>query len=155
MRVYEITKQQDQAIKCYEDALSITREVGDRRREGWVLNVLGRVYSKQGEVEQGEKYYREAVRAIREAGDRWEEGKALHNIGSLYYFERRQYDVALAFLLSAIKVFEEIQSPRRKRTQRRVDALRREVGDEEFGVLLMEVEDKEQEIVERTLYEGV
>src|SRR6266702_4733728 len=152
-KVYEIIKQQDQAIKCYEDALSILREVGDRRREGWVLNVLGRVYSKQGEVEQAEKYYREAVRAIREAGDRWEEGKALQNIGSLYYFERRQYDVALAFLLSAIKIFEEIQSPRRWRTQRRVDALRKEVGDEEFGVLLMGVKGRGERMVEGTLHE--
>ncbi len=150
-KVYEITKQQDQAIKCYEDALSITREVGDRRREGWVLNVLGRVYSKQGEAEQAEKYYREAVKAIREAGDRWEEGKALHNIGSLYYFGRRQYDVALAFLLSAIKIFEEIQSPRRRRTQRRVDAIRKELGDEEFGVLLVEVGKRTQEVVEGVL----
>ena len=145
-KVYEVMKQQDQALKCYEEALGILREVGDRRREGWVLNVLGRVYSKQGEVEQGEKYYREA-------GDRWEEGKALHNIGSLYYFERRQYDVALAFLLSAIKVFEEIQSPRRKRTQRRVDALRREVGDEEFGVLLVEVKRRMDKIVEEVFHE--
>jgi tetratricopeptide (TPR) repeat protein len=152
-KVYEIMKQRDQALKCYEEALGILREVGDRRREGWVLNVLGRVYSKQGEVEQGEKYYHEAVRAIREAGDRWEEGKALHNIGSLYYFERHQYDVALAFLLSAIKIFEEIQSPRRRRTQRRVDALRREVGDEEFGVLLMEVKPRMDKIVEEVFHE--
>jgi hypothetical protein len=65
------------------------------------------------------------------------------------------YDVALASLLLARDIFEEVQSPNRDAVQNWIDSLREEAGEEQFTTLLAQVEPQASQIVERALHEGL
>ena len=82
--VHHALWQKETALKWFEHALQICREVGDRKEESWVLNHLGLVYSTMSQNEEALKYSEEALRIHQDLGDRWGEGWALNNIGKLY-----------------------------------------------------------------------
>ncbi len=51
----------EKAIEYYEKALATAQEVGDRRKEGAVLNTLGSLYSDFGQVGKAIDYYQKAL----------------------------------------------------------------------------------------------
>ncbi|MFZ5880781.1 MAG: serine/threonine-protein kinase [Chloroflexota bacterium] len=65
------------ALGYYERALSILREIGDRRGEGAALGNLGNAYAALGEVRRAIGYYEEALKIDREIGDRRGEGNGI------------------------------------------------------------------------------
>jgi tetratricopeptide (TPR) repeat protein len=99
--VYSALGQVKKAIKYYEQALEIIREIGDRRGEGNILGNLGNVYSHLGQVEKAIEHYEQALEIIREIGDRRGEGANLGNLGLAYsdlgYVEKaiEHYEYAL------------------------------------------------------------
>jgi tetratricopeptide (TPR) repeat protein len=72
------------AIKYYEQALPIARELGDRQSEGNHLNNLGLAYADLGEPRRAIEYYEQALAVAREMGDRQGEGNGLGNLGLAY-----------------------------------------------------------------------
>ena len=62
------------AIEYYEQALKISREIGDRRGEGNDLGNLGIAYSDLGEPRKAIEYYEQALKIAKEIGDRQNEG---------------------------------------------------------------------------------
>ena len=62
------------AIEYYEQALLISREIGDRRGEGHWLGNLGIAYAALGEVRRAIEHYEQALLISREIGDRRGEG---------------------------------------------------------------------------------
>src|SRR5579883_2219968 len=68
------------ALRLYEQALAIRREVGDRSGEGTTLNNLGRVYDDLGQKPQALDYYQQALAIRREVDDRSGEGTTLNNL---------------------------------------------------------------------------
>ncbi|MBU4372850.1 MAG: tetratricopeptide repeat protein, partial [Euryarchaeota archaeon] len=72
------------AIKCYENALAIFQEIGDRRGEGANLGNLGTAYSDLGQVEKAIEYYEKALAIAQEIGDRRGEGAEFGNLGTAY-----------------------------------------------------------------------
>jgi tetratricopeptide (TPR) repeat protein len=72
------------ALRLYEQALVIRREVGDRAGEGTTLNNLGRVYNALGQKPKALDYYEQALVIRREVGDRAGEGTTLNNLGGVY-----------------------------------------------------------------------
>lgn len=82
--VYHALWQKETALKWFEQALQICKEIGDRKEESWVLNHLGLVYSTMSQNEEALKYSKEALRIHQDLGDRRGEGWALNNIGKLY-----------------------------------------------------------------------
>ena len=72
------------AIEYYEQALVISREIGDRRGEGTALGNLGIAYADLGEVRRAIEYYEQALVISREIGDRRGEGEPLGNLGNAY-----------------------------------------------------------------------
>jgi len=153
-RAYEVLGQKKQAIGYYKQALEIHREVKDREGEGAMLNNLGLVYNALGKKQEALSYFEQALSILREVGDRGGEGVTLHNTGTLY-FEWSRYEVALACFLLARGIFEEVQSPNRDVTQRRIDALHKAVGEQQYATLLAQVELQARQIVERALREGL
>jgi tetratricopeptide (TPR) repeat protein len=141
--------QKEQARKYLEQALGIRREV-DRRGEGRTLNNLGELYASLGLTERAQGCYQEALSINREVGDHEGEGKTLRNIGSLYLQQHRS-DVALAALSLAKGILDGLQSPYRDSTQEEVDALRKEVGEEQFALLLSTVEPQAAQVVKLAL----
>jgi tetratricopeptide (TPR) repeat protein len=72
------------AVKCYEQALVIDREIRDRRWEGADLGNLGLAFAALGEVEKAIGYYEQALDIAREIGDRQGEGDVVGNLGTAY-----------------------------------------------------------------------
>ena len=72
------------AIEYHEQALAISREIGDRRGEGNDLGNLGNAYKNLGEVRRAIGYYEQALVIAREIGDRRGEAFLCWNLGLLY-----------------------------------------------------------------------
>ena len=72
------------AIELYEQALKISREIGDRRGEGIELGNLGIAYADLGEARKAIEFYEQALEIAREIGDRRGEGNHLGNLGRAY-----------------------------------------------------------------------
>ncbi len=68
----------------YEQALPISREVGDRAGEGTTLSNLAGVYRAIGQPKEALRLYEQALPIIREVGDRAGEGATLNNLALVY-----------------------------------------------------------------------
>jgi tetratricopeptide (TPR) repeat protein len=143
-----------QAREFYEQALSIYKQLGNRKWEGSTLNNLGSVSNALGKTEEALRYHNEALDIRKEVGDRRGEGTTLHNIGTLY-FNQDCYDVAFAFFLLARGILEEVLSPDREDEQNWIDDLRRKVGEKRFTQLLARVEPQAHQIVEQALHQDI
>ncbi|MDT9298605.1 MAG: tetratricopeptide repeat protein, partial [Arthrospira platensis PCC 7345] len=72
------------ALTYYQQALTISREVRDRRGEATTLNNIGGVYGAIGEPQEALTYYQQALTIRREVRDRAGEATTLNNIGLVY-----------------------------------------------------------------------
>jgi tetratricopeptide (TPR) repeat protein len=72
------------SIECYEHALRITQETGDRAGEGFNLTGLGNAYSALGESRRSIEFYEQALRITQETGNRAGEGGNLTGLGNAY-----------------------------------------------------------------------
>jgi len=77
-----------EARPLYEQALSIQRELGDRRSEGSALGNLAGLHHEQGRPEEALELYEEALDLHRQVGDRNQEAVALYSQAAL---ERRAF----------------------------------------------------------------
>jgi tetratricopeptide (TPR) repeat protein len=148
-KTYYVQGQLEEAHTYLEQALRIRREV-DRRGAGRTLNNLGAVYASMGQGEQARACYEGALSINRAMGDREGEGKTLRNFGRLYLAERN-YSIALAALLLAQRLLDELQSPYRYSAQEGLDALRQEIGEKQFADLRTKVEPQAPQIVKEAL----
>jgi tetratricopeptide (TPR) repeat protein len=140
------------ARQCLEEALRIRREV-DRKGECRTLNNLGAVAASDGDYSRARAYEMEALAISAEIADQEGRGKIFRNLGQLFLGEQR-YPEALAFLLCARSILDDVQSPGREKVQEYMDRLRREVGNEEFLSLLTDVEPRARALVEQALSEA-
>jgi tetratricopeptide (TPR) repeat protein len=99
------------AIEYYQQALTISREIGDRHGEGNHLGNLGNAYSTLGQVERAIEYYQQALPIAREIGDRHGEGAHLGNLG-LAYSALGQVERAIEYHEQALTIDREISDRR-------------------------------------------
>ena len=97
----------EKAIGCYEQALSISLEIGDRRAQGAVLGSLGNAYRNLGEVEKAIGYYEQALSISLEIGDRRAQGNRLGNLG-LAYADLGEVEKAIGYYEQALSISLEI-----------------------------------------------
>jgi len=100
-----------ESLKCYEKALEIDREIGDKRGGGNDLTNIGNVYARRGEYDKALEYYEKALDIDREIGDKRGEGNALTNIGNVYD-DLGEYDKALEYYEKALEIHREIGDKR-------------------------------------------
>jgi tetratricopeptide (TPR) repeat protein len=105
--VYHTMGQVDQAIKFYEQALAIAREIGDRSGESTRLGHLGIAYSVRGELDRAIGYYQQALAIAQSLGDRRAEGKHLGNLG-LAYRDQGQVLAAIGTYEDAIRIARDL-----------------------------------------------
>jgi tetratricopeptide (TPR) repeat protein len=99
--------QVEKAIEYYEQALVISKEIGDRRGEGNHLGNLGNAYSHLGQVEKAIDYHEQALVISKEIGDRRGEGADLGNLG-LAYSHLGQVEKAIEYYEQALVISKEI-----------------------------------------------
>jgi tetratricopeptide (TPR) repeat protein len=105
--VYDALGQKQEALRYYEQALAIWREVGDRRGEGSTLNNLGLVYDDLGQKQEALQYYEQALTITREVGDRTHEGTTLNNLGAVYDALGQEQE-ALRYYQLALAIWQEV-----------------------------------------------
>lgn len=72
------------AKDCYERALPIAVNIGDRKTEGILLGDLGDIYESLYETEKGIETYEAALLIAREINDQEQEADHLSNLGLVY-----------------------------------------------------------------------
>src|SRR5262245_49253161 len=77
-------KQRRQAIANYERALALWRELGERREEIGILQILGNQHSQLGDLQIALNYRSQALQIAQAISDSYEEANSLVGLGSLY-----------------------------------------------------------------------
>ena len=67
----------EEALRHYQEALAIHREVGNRRAEGLVLGDLGALHAQQGRMEEARAALSAGEALLRAVDDRFDLGKLL------------------------------------------------------------------------------
>ena len=95
------------AAVYYVRALSIAREIGNKRSEGKCLGYLGIAYGDLGNNQKAIGFFKQALSIARKIGDKGEEGAWLRNLGS-YYFRLGNYQRSIEFTEKALNIAREI-----------------------------------------------
>jgi tetratricopeptide (TPR) repeat protein/transcriptional regulator with XRE-family HTH domain len=148
--IYYKQQAMTRALACHTQALAIRQETGNRGGEGKTLNHLGLVYAHLEQTEKAQEYYTQSLRIRREIGDHHGEGAVLYNLSKLY-FKGQQYDVALACLLLARKIFQEGQHSGYKGVQEWMGILQETIGRDAFVELQTQIGSKATQIVGQAL----
>ena len=102
-------KGDSEGIGCIEQALAISRGVGDRRGESRAANNLADAYTRLGRSQEAIDLLRRGLELSRATGHRYGEGIALVNIGdALVDIDRAEE--ALDYLQQAQRTFAEIEA---------------------------------------------
>ncbi|MDQ3088924.1 MAG: protein kinase [Acidobacteriota bacterium] len=80
---YNILGRFEQADNCYEKALTLFRQLGDKRGVGGILNNLGENADSRGDTETAVRRYQEALAIARENGERVLQIVYQSNLGGL------------------------------------------------------------------------
>jgi tetratricopeptide (TPR) repeat protein len=105
--VYLDVGQVGQAIQLLEQALTIAREIGDRRYEGFWLGRLARAYRDLGQHKRAIELLKQDLSNARDIGDRQAEGAILGNLGIACY-AIGQVAQAIEFYGQAVAIAREI-----------------------------------------------
>ncbi len=101
-------QQYQAAIRSWEQALVLYRQLQDRRGEGLALSDLGRAYRSLSQYEQAIDYYKKALPIFQSIQDRSNEADVLTNLGVVYY-SLSQYERAISYYKNALSIFQVVQ----------------------------------------------
>jgi CHAT domain-containing protein/uncharacterized protein HemY len=102
------TKQAQAALKLFEQALLIYREIKDREREGRTLGSIGLVYAEFGNNTQAIKYYEQRLVIAKELNDRRSQATAVTNLGNAHA-ELNDYNKAIEYYEQRLAISRELK----------------------------------------------
>ncbi|MBL1067586.1 tetratricopeptide repeat protein [Streptomyces sp. 7-21] len=107
------TRRFAEASQCYDEALALARESGDRRTETTVLNNLGVLCQEMGELEREEGYLSQAVELARAHGFPELEAMGLANL-AFCYIDMNRPEEAVAHAQEGLRIHQSLPeaSPR-------------------------------------------
>ncbi len=76
---------QETAIKKYEQALPLFREIGDQRKQAAIFNNIATIYKNLGNTQRALELYNQALSIIRDVGNKIEQATLLHNLAIVYH----------------------------------------------------------------------
>jgi serine/threonine protein kinase/tetratricopeptide (TPR) repeat protein len=100
---------QDEALRNYQESLTIKRRIGDKRGMAASLNDIAQIEELLGNSEQALKSYQEALKLRREIGDQKGVGDTLIDLG-MFYHDRGQHDQALSFFKESLQIQRELKN---------------------------------------------
>jgi predicted ATPase len=101
--------QTDVAAGLLDAIIVLTREHGDRRREGVAQQLLGLIRRDTGRTAEACAHFERALLLHREVGDRLAEARVLNNLGGVYLDEAR-HDEAKACYRAAIEAHRAVEN---------------------------------------------
>jgi tetratricopeptide (TPR) repeat protein len=105
--VYRSKGNPDEALRCYQEALQIHRDIGYREGEASDLGNIGNIHQLKGNLDEALAYYQEALQIDRDIGHREGEANQLGNIGNIYR-SRGNPDEALKYYQEALQIDRDI-----------------------------------------------
>ncbi|MBI3246574.1 MAG: AAA family ATPase [Deltaproteobacteria bacterium] len=105
--VHEVTGNLGEATRCYEEALMISREAGDKRIEGLSLNWLGLLNNWTGEYKQALQRHEQAV-TVGQTHNLQENLSIFFWTRSVAYCGKGEYEQALASLQEDLALSERL-----------------------------------------------
>ena len=103
------TSQYQAALKSWQEALGIYRELEDREGEAGSLNNLGNVYRKLGQYRKAIEFHQQSLSIKRELEDRQGEAISLSNLGNVYD-SLEQYRQAIEFHQQSLVIERELEN---------------------------------------------
>ncbi|MBM4053609.1 MAG: tetratricopeptide repeat protein [Planctomycetes bacterium] len=141
------------AIMYYEKALMIAQEIGNRQSEAIGFGNLGLAYRGLDDTKKAVGYYKKALKIAQEIAHKHGEGAWLSNLGDIYRDEKKHKE-ALACYLLAKDIFIKAEDRNLETTESNLKNLEKELGENEFEKLVVEVKPRAEEIVKKIL-EGI
>jgi tetratricopeptide (TPR) repeat protein len=112
-----------EALRDFEEALSVFREIGARGNQAWVLNGYAEAVDLAGDPARALTLYREALGLARESSMRDEQAIALEGIGNLQAAGGERGE-GVESLTEAMEIFRQLeQDPDVKRIEERLAEL--------------------------------
>jgi tetratricopeptide (TPR) repeat protein len=152
-RVYKASGNLEDALALHQQALAISREIGDRRGEGVTLNNISQIYHDRGDYATALKYLEQSLSISREIDDKAGEGARLNNLAATAY-AKGDYATALKYLEQSLAICKEIDHKAGEgRTLSNIGVLHHTKGDyakalplyEQSLAICHEIDDKAQE----------
>ncbi len=107
-KLYE-SSQYSAALKSWEEALKIYREIRDRAGVSMSFLSIGLVYRSLGEYQKALEYYQQSLTIAKEIGDRAGEAFNLSSIG-IAYAQLKNYLESEKYLFAAIDILDSLRS---------------------------------------------
>jgi tetratricopeptide (TPR) repeat protein len=104
---YEQLNKPDEAMRNYQESLSIKRGLNQKPGVALTLGNIARVQTDLGKPDDAYKSYVEAMKLQREIGDKKGLGVTLINLGELYR-ERSKYDDALSAYKESLQIHRDV-----------------------------------------------
>ena len=108
---YRQLNKRDEALRDYQESLTIKRRLGDKRGMAASLEDIAQFQERLGEPQQALKSYQEALQLRREIGDRKGAGDILIDLGGFYH-DRGQHEQALKLNKEALLLERELGDER-------------------------------------------
>jgi len=100
----------EQGLAHYQTALSLHRDIGNRRGIGVILKQMGEMEHALGHLVEAEAHFHEALGIFREIGNRRFEGGVLGDMGAIMV-DRRTPREALELIEESEQIFRRIEDP--------------------------------------------
>ncbi|MBW4562390.1 MAG: CHAT domain-containing protein [Mojavia pulchra JT2-VF2] len=99
--------QYPEALKSYQQALAIAREIKYLQGEAVILNEISAVYRKTGKYPKAIEILKQASVILKQTGDRAGEGAIINNIGLVYRY-LGEYTKALDYFQRSLAITKEV-----------------------------------------------
>ncbi len=103
---YQDLNKLDDALRNYQQALEIRKNVGDQRGYASTLGQMAQLQDMQGNFNGALASYKEAIEVDRKIGDKTGLARNLMNLGTLYH-DHGKYDDALKFGGEALQLYRD------------------------------------------------
>lgn len=100
-----------EALKSYEQSLSIQLKLNDKEGAATSLNNIGAIYNRQGDIPQALKTYHKSLDIYKSIAQKNGIAQTLNNIGHIYK-DQKELDLALEYFHRSLKIFKEVDNKR-------------------------------------------
>ncbi len=108
---YRRAGRSEEAATGFEQALALSREIGDRRREASTLVILGNLRRDQGRMDDARAHAQASLAIARDVGNRRLEGNLIGNLGILHAVQGR-FEEARVHFEQALAIHREVGNRR-------------------------------------------
>jgi class 3 adenylate cyclase len=103
--IYRAQVNYPKALENLLKALSVYKELGNKRMTGWTLNYIGKSYFDQRDFTSALSYFLKCLDIFREIDHKYSIAGTFNDIAN-FYWEQRDYTMAFEYYSKALNVFE-------------------------------------------------